>query len=279
MNDSEWPTPIGLNADKLATLIETQGETTYVIIDVRQPQEYHHGHIPGAMFLPLLELESNLFDLPSNRDLIFYCGNGGRSLAAATLVIDAEITQRKVYNLNGGILNWYGQTLSGSPKIRVLDDSGGIDAKLYSVMNLEKGAWRYYHTISSRYPVAPWVETFKLLSQAETAHAAAVYDIWSSLTDNPPSFEQLFDDLAGDILESGEPLEKVLSQIESPEPEALCLRLIEISLLIEVQAYELYRIVADRSSNSDDRDVLYNLAQAEKAHMRILTKAIADCGE
>ena len=88
----------------------------------------------------------------------------------------------------------------------------------------------------------------------------------------------MFDDLAGDILESGEPLEKVLSQIESPEPEALCLRLIEISLLIEVQAYELYRIVADRSSNSDDRDVLYNLAQAEKAHMRILTKAIAECG-
>ena len=278
MNDSERPIPIGLNADKLATLIETQDETTYVIIDVRQPQEYHHGHIPGAMFLPLLEFESKLFDLPSNRDLVFYCSNGGRSLAAATLVIDAEITQRKVYNLNGGILNWYGQTLFGSPKIRVLDDSGGIDARLYSVMNLEKGAWRYYHTISSRYPVAPWVETFKSLSQAETAHAAAVYDIWSSLVDNPPSFEQLFDDLAGDILESGEPLEKVLSQIESPEPEALCLRLIEISLLIEVQAYELYRIVADRSSNSDDRDVLYNLAQAEKAHMRILTKAIAECG-
>ena len=94
MNDSEWPTPIGLNADKLATLIETQDETTYIIIDVRQPQEYHHGHIPGAMFLPLLELESKLFDLPSSRDLIFYCSNGGRSLAAATLVIDAEITVR-----------------------------------------------------------------------------------------------------------------------------------------------------------------------------------------
>ena len=278
MNDSEWPTPIGLNADKLATLIETQDERTYTIIDVRQPQEYHHGHIPGAMILPLLELESKLFDLPSSRDLIFYCSNGGRSLAAATLVIDAEITQRKVYNLNGGILNWYGQTLSGSPKIKVLDDSGGIDTTLYSVMNLEKGAWRFYQTISRRYPVAPWAETFKLLSQAETAHAAAVYDIWSSLIDHPPPFEHLFNVLAGDILEGGEPLEKVLGQIESPEPEMLCLRLIEISLLIEVQAYELYRVVADRSSNSDDRDALYTLAQAEKAHMRLLTKAITDCG-
>jgi rhodanese-related sulfurtransferase/rubrerythrin len=278
MKDSEWPTPIGLNADDLATLMETQDETTYMIIDVRQPQEYDHGHIPGAMFLPLLELESKLFDLPSNQNLIFYCSNGGRSLAAATLAIDAEITQQKVYNLTGGILNWYGQTLSGYPRIRVLDDSEAIGARLYSVMNLEKGAWRYYHTIASRYPAAPWVDTFKSLSQAETAHAAAVYALWSSRTDNPPSFEQLFDDLAGDIIESGEPLEKVLNRIESPEPEELCLRLIEISLLIEVQAYELYRIVADRSSNSDDRDTLYHLAQAEKAHIRVLTKAIANCG-
>ena len=250
-----------------------------MIIDVRQPQEYRHGHIPGAMFLPLLELESKLFDLPPDRDLIFYCSNGGRSLAAATLVIDAEISEQKVYNLTGGIMNWYGKTLSGLPKMRVLDESEGMDSLLYSAMNLEKGAWRYYDTIASHYPDAPCAETFRTLRQAETAHAATVYAIWASRTDNPPLFKQLFDDLAGDILESGDSLIKVLDQIESLAPDEMCIRLIEISLLIEYQAYELYRTVADRSPNSDSYDALLTLAQAEKAHMRILTQAIASCGE
>lgn len=276
MNDSGLPTPIGLDADGLKTWMETHNEKTYLIIDVRQPQEYRHGHIPGAMFLPLLDLESKLFDLPSGRDLIFYCSNGGRSLAAATLVIDAEVTKRNVYNLTGGILSWYGQTLSDFPRIKALSESGGIDALLYSAMNLEKGAWRYYITMASRYADISCAETFRTLSRAESAHAATVYAIWASRSDNPPPFEKLFDDLAGDILESGEPLTEVLSEVSSPVSEESCIDMIEFSLLMECQAYELYRIVAECTSKSEARDALLTLAQAEKAHMRVLTQAIAN---
>lgn len=31
------------------------------------------GHIPGAKLMPLVEVETGLFTLPSDRDLIFYC--------------------------------------------------------------------------------------------------------------------------------------------------------------------------------------------------------------
>lgn len=277
MNDPELPTPISLDANELKAWVETHNEKNYLIIDVRQPQEYRHGHIPGAMFLPLLDLESKLFDLPRDRDLILYCSNGGRSLAAATLVIDAEITNRSVYNLSGGILQWYGQTLPGFPKVKVIDESGGIETLLYAAMNLEKGAWRFYDFIANRHAAEPWAKTFENLRRAETAHAAVVYPIWASRKENPPAFESLFDNLAGDILEGGEPLAKVLSGVASSVTDETCINLVELSLLIEYRAFELYRTVADRTPLDDARNALLALAQAEKAHMRILTQAIESC--
>ena len=278
MSEAESTTPINLDADELRDWVESHNEKDYLIIDVRQPQEYGHGHIPGAMFLPLLELESQLFGLPTDRDLIFYCSNGGRSLAAATLVIDAEISDRKIYSLSGGILGWYGRTLSDFPRLKTLEESGDIDALLHTVMNLEKGAWRFYDTMAGRLAAEPCAATFKRLRQAETSHAATVYAIWTSRMENPPAFDRLFADLAGDILEGGEPLEKVLSGAPATDSTAVCLDSIELSLLIECRAFELYRTAADRSADDGVRDILLDLAQAEKAHIRVLTRAIETCG-
>ncbi len=278
MNDLDSSTPIGLDADELKTWVESHNEKDYLIVDVRQSQEYRHGHIPGAMFLPLLDLESQLYALPTDRDLIFYCSNGGRSLAAGTLVIDAEVTRHRIYNLTGGILRWFGQTLNDFPRVRVFDESGRTDALLYTAMNLEKGAWRFYHAVATRCAAQPYAATFEALSRAETAHAASVYAIWASRIENPPEFERLFADLTGEILESGEPLQKVLAEVSSPISEEDCINLIELSLLIEYRAFELYRTVAERTADDNARGALLSLAQAEKAHMRVLTQAIANCG-
>lgn len=279
MNEAGFSKPINLDADELRGWVESHNEKDYLIIDVRQPQEYRHGHIPGAMFIPLLELESQLFGLPTDRDLIFYCSNGGRSLAAATLVIDAEISERRIYNLAGGILGWYGRTLSGFPRLKVLEDSENIDALLYTLMNLEKGAWRFYDALAGRFAAEPCAASFERLRQAETAHAATVYALWASRAESPPAFDRLFEDLSGDILEGGESLAEVLPGGSAQDSEGACLDIIELSLLIEHRAFELYRIAAERSADDGVRDILLDLAQAEKTHMRVLTQAIETCTE
>ena len=51
---------------------QTRKEKKYLLIDVRQASEYEQGHIPGAKLMPLTEVETRLFTLPSDRDLIFY---------------------------------------------------------------------------------------------------------------------------------------------------------------------------------------------------------------
>lgn len=70
MDNLEFET---LTAEELRVFIKNQNETSYLLIDVRQPAEYEQGHIPGAKLMPLVEVETGLFTLPSDRDLIFYC--------------------------------------------------------------------------------------------------------------------------------------------------------------------------------------------------------------
>ena len=265
-----------MSAEDLEAFMAAHDEKDYRLIDVRQPAEYRHEHIPGAVLLPLLELESSLFDLRADQDLIFYCANGARSMAAATLTLDAEVTERRIYNLAGGIMNWYGRTLSGFPKVRVFDTGHGMADRLHTAMDLEKGAWRFYAAVAERHEAEPFAKTFATLSRAENAHAAAIYAIWARHAIDPPHFDELFTGLAGEILEGGETLAAALEQMHALAGQA-CLSLIELALRIEYAAFDLYRTTAARIPSTEVRDALLSIAQAEKAHMRELIRALDTC--
>jgi len=47
------------------------GEVT--VLDVRPPEEYQAGHIPGALSVPLPDLEQRLSELPREREIVAYC--------------------------------------------------------------------------------------------------------------------------------------------------------------------------------------------------------------
>jgi rhodanese-related sulfurtransferase len=44
-----------------------------VYVDVRSKESYDQGHLPGAISIPLSELESRFKDLPRGKFLITYC--------------------------------------------------------------------------------------------------------------------------------------------------------------------------------------------------------------
>jgi rhodanese-related sulfurtransferase len=90
-------------------------DASTLLIDIREAPEYQRGHIPGAILLPrgLLEFEIHgLVDstdadpgvAPEDREIILYCGTGGRSsLAAETL---NAMGYRNVASMAGGIVAW-----------------------------------------------------------------------------------------------------------------------------------------------------------------------------
>jgi rhodanese-related sulfurtransferase len=74
-----------------------------LLLDVRQPEEFRSGHIPGAKLIPLGELRTRFNELPKNQEIICICHSGNRSLNAARQLTGAGY---KTSSLNGGMIAW-----------------------------------------------------------------------------------------------------------------------------------------------------------------------------
>jgi rhodanese-related sulfurtransferase len=73
------------------------------VIDVREPDEYVEGHVPGAIPIPLGEVPERVAEVPEGETVYMVCKVGGRSLRAAE-VLAAE--GRDVVNVAGGTMAW-----------------------------------------------------------------------------------------------------------------------------------------------------------------------------
>ena len=73
-----------------------------VVLDVREPAEWAHGHIEGAVHIPLSLLPVRHTELPDAQTLVV-CKVGARS-AQAVMWLGQQ--GRSVVNLDGGMLDW-----------------------------------------------------------------------------------------------------------------------------------------------------------------------------
>ena len=70
-----------------------------LLVDVRTPEEFARGTIPGAVCAPVDELRDRLDELPRDRELLLFCQVGLRGYVAARLLSQHGF---KVRNLSGG---------------------------------------------------------------------------------------------------------------------------------------------------------------------------------
>ena len=78
-----------------------------VLLDVRTPQEYREGHIPGSQNVPLQQLDK-VEEVTENKDTVLYvyCRSGARSRQAVSLLNHMGYTN--VHNI-GGIAAYSGK--------------------------------------------------------------------------------------------------------------------------------------------------------------------------
>jgi len=251
-------------------------EREYLLVDVRQPEEYITGHIPGSKLVPLDDLESNLGDLPAEKDIFFYCHSGARSQAAAIISLDSGVSLQKVHNLIGGIMGWDGQSLSDLPRMAVFKEDASTPDLMLTAMDLEKAALRFYEFVFDRYADASFAPILETLSLAEEAHAKAIYAYWQRTQENPQSFKDLFTSLDGEILEGGETLMDTIKRLASLDDQG-CRALMELALNMEIQAYDLYRNMANILTEATAQEAFLSISQMEKKHMDLLAKVFKEC--
>jgi rhodanese-related sulfurtransferase len=73
------------------------------VIDVREPDEFAAGHVPGARLVPLNSLAGTFADFPADRPLYLVCASGGRSLQATLALRRAGA---EAFSLRGGTRAW-----------------------------------------------------------------------------------------------------------------------------------------------------------------------------
>lgn len=76
-----------------------------VVLDVRPPEEFAAGHLPGAVNIPIHELEKRLKELPRRREVIAYC-RGPYCLMSYDAVSLLRKKGRKARRLEAGLPEW-----------------------------------------------------------------------------------------------------------------------------------------------------------------------------
>ncbi|MCX7719041.1 MAG: rhodanese-like domain-containing protein [Candidatus Sumerlaeaceae bacterium] len=91
------------------------GREDIILLDVREPLElFHAGKIPGAVAIPMSELDSRLAELQAfrAREIFCYCAHGVRSLAVASFLSSRGYRAR---SMSGGYAVWDGPREAVTP--------------------------------------------------------------------------------------------------------------------------------------------------------------------
>jgi len=255
-----------LTSDEIRTILDSDKKGEFLLLDVRQPEEYEAGHIPGALLIPLSELEVRQGELDWDKKIITYCRSGRRSMAAAIALCGLGF--EGVQHLGGGILGWSYETITGIPERRpeLITEAADVKDVLMLAMKLEKGSHGFYLVASDKVRPSQVKETFQMLASAEDSHMRRLYERTIGLLGKEalPPFDRLEQELKIEHMEGEIEISAALAKLDedvTDEMEAL-----EIALEKEYMSYDFYKRISALVGNTEAKTLLYELALEEKKH-------------
>ena len=97
------PVLVQVSQEALLERQQKGDEATYVL-DVRSPEEYASGHVPGAVNIPYDQIASRIAEVPKDKDVVLYCKSGRRAGIAAEVLAGQGYT--RLQHLEGDIVAW-----------------------------------------------------------------------------------------------------------------------------------------------------------------------------
>ena len=83
---------------------QRESEAAPVVIDVRTPEEYASGHIPGAVNVPFDQVAQRISEIDASHGVALYCMVGPRARKGESALLAAGY--EKVFHLEGGLAAW-----------------------------------------------------------------------------------------------------------------------------------------------------------------------------
>jgi rhodanese-related sulfurtransferase/rubrerythrin len=265
-----------LEPGEVKVLLNKDKKGEFFLLDVRQPEEYEAGHIPGAMLIPLGEVESRQEELDRGKKIIAYCRSGHRSIAAAIALCGLGF--KDVRSLQGGILNWRYETILGMPEARpeLITEVAGVKDILMLAIELEKGSRDFYLAAKEKAASPQAKEKFQMLADVEDVHIQMLWERAITMLGKTalPPLEKLKQELKVEYMEGGIEISPALAKVDkgfSDEMEAL-----EIALEKEYISYDFYKRTSVLVGDPDGKMLLHELALQERNHADILLKRLSE---
>ncbi|MFH1134774.1 MAG: rhodanese-like domain-containing protein [Pseudomonadota bacterium] len=255
-----------LTAEEVRTYLAENPPDSFMLVDVRTPEEYKQAHLYGASLLPASELPERLSGLDPEKPLIVYCASGTRSRAAANLLRGQQF--KKVFNLKGGIRAWQGVSASGPPDFglgifRDRDTPAQLTALAYG---LEEGSRLFYLAMAESSLDKETKGLFESLAEVEDLHKDNLFGLYLSLTGEPVSREDFEAHvIRTTTLEGGFPIDDFLAEQRgknNPPTHPL-----DLALSLEVQALDLYLRFLQKLDDEDNRQIISKIIRDEKKHL------------
>jgi phage shock protein E len=77
------------------------------VLDVRSPEEFREGHVPGAVNVPYDQIAARIAEVPKDKDVVLYCRSGRRAGIAADVLAASGYT--RLSHLEGDMQAWIAQ--------------------------------------------------------------------------------------------------------------------------------------------------------------------------
>jgi rhodanese-related sulfurtransferase/rubrerythrin len=244
--------------DEARNFMAEHKEGSYAILDVRQPFEYERAHLPGATLIPLPTLADALKRLDPGKPTLVYCASGGRSRMAAQFLAHQGFA--RVFNLVGGIHAWEGRPAEGPSEfhLRFVRGNETPEEMLALAYEMEEGLQRFHQRMRDRTTDPELAELLDHLVRAEAAHMRRLVELGFQAKQEAPSPETT-------VMEGGIDGEEFLARNERFLQTVT--GVIDVAMMIETQAFDLYLRMAQESRRPETRENLFQIAEEEKAHL------------
>ena len=273
MNISDLFTRVDkLSVDQTRDLMDKNGESGPLLLDVREPSEYENGHIPGARFIPLSSLLNSVDTLDQSGTIITYCKRGPRSRSAAALLKREGFDN--VYYMEGGIDAWNGLVASGQYEtgLLLLEGKESTEDLIVLAWSLEDGTGMFYSQMKELVRDKEAKEVFESLHRAEDRHKAALLESYRQTTGAAISNEAIEGKSLKGYMEGGVSIEDTVRLVQKGNAELA--DILEISMQIEANSHDLYMKMRAEIDNESVQKVMSDLIEEEKAHLSRLGKLL-----
>ena len=261
-----------LYSDEVQQFIREHSEGDYVLLDVRQPGEYAQAHLPGARLIPLPQLADSLEELDAAKPIIVYCAVGGRSRMATRLLTNLGF--RDVFHLQGGIQAWEDRTATGPREFHMDFFKGdeSPDEIILLAYRMEEGLKKFHEAFLARTGDPALSALLASLIKAEESHEKTLIALRESLSRaaGPDQTHDVSGAFRSRLMEGGIDIQTFLEQNEPFLNDVS--GYLDMAMMIETQALDLYLRMAADSRNEMSRNILHRIGNEEKAHLDLLGK-------